>query len=106
MIQYEAMTGFLILLILSILTSGLSCRLPMFRYVGGMAMGFLLAFISIIQVRYTGLLLIPLAYPALVGGTKLQDRGLRQSATALLTLSFCLQHGRSRNLLSRVEPYF
>ena len=84
MIQYEVMTGFLILLILSILTSNLASRSSGILWIGAVMMGCLLAFISIIQMRYTMLLLIPLAYPLLVGRIELRNRELRQSAISLL----------------------
>ncbi len=85
MIQYEVMTGFLILLILSILTSSPASRSSGILWIGAVMMGCLLAFISIIQMRYTVLLLIPLAYPALVARTELRNRKLRQGLIGLLT---------------------
>ena len=85
MIQYEVLTGFLMLLFLSMLMSAQSARSPKISRLYGIGMGFVLAFISLIQMRYVALLLIPLLYSALIQGKGLSIQDLRQNGTILLT---------------------
>jgi hypothetical protein len=104
MIQYEIMTGFLILLFLSLLTSGLSWESSRFWWLNGIAIGFLLAFISLIQMRYLALLIVPLTYTMLVHGKRLPTQDLRRNGIILLTtlvllagwsIAQSLSHGRA-----------
>ena len=85
MIQYEVLTGFLLLMVISLLTSGQPSESRAFWRLKSIAIGILLAFLTLIQVRYVALLVIPLIYPDLVPGTKLSDRRPRRSWLALAT---------------------
>ncbi len=85
MIQYEVMTGFLILLFLSVLTSGLSSASSRLWWLNSIAIGFLLAFISLIQMRYLALLIVPLTYTVLSRGPRFSHPDLRRNGIILLT---------------------
>ena len=84
MMQYEVLTGFLMLLFLTMLTSAESSSSPKISRLSGIGMGFVLAFISLIQMRYVVLLLVPLIY-VLIQRKSLSIRDLRQSGIILLT---------------------
>jgi len=84
MIQYEVLTGFVMLLFLSMLMSAESSSSPKISRLYGIGMGFVLAFITLIQMRYLVLLLIPLIYSLIQRkGPSIQD--LRQNGIILLT---------------------
>jgi 4-amino-4-deoxy-L-arabinose transferase-like glycosyltransferase len=85
MIQYEVLAGFLMLLFLSMLMSAESSSSPKISRLYGIGMGFVLAFISLIQMRYAVLLLIPLLYSALIRRKSLSIQDLRQNGIILLT---------------------
>jgi len=85
MIQYEVLTGFLMLVFLSMLLSAeSSSSSKISRSLHGVAMGLLLTFISLMQMRYLALLLIPLIYSALIQRKFQSIPALRQNGTILL----------------------
>ena len=104
MLQYEVLTGFLMLVFLSMLISAESSTAPKVSRLNGIGMGLVLAFISLIQMRYILLLLVPLIYSTLIQRKSMSVRDLRQNGTALSTSlvllaawSFAqsLDHGRA-----------
>ena len=114
MIQYEVLTGFLMLLFLSMLMSAESSSSPKISRLYGIGMGFVLAFISLIQMRYVVLLLIPLIY-SLIQRKSLSIHDWRQNGIILLTAlvllavwSFAqsLDHGRTVFLMEGSEFRF
>ena len=114
MIQYEVLTGFLMLLFLSMLMSAESSSSPKLSRLYGIGMGFVLAFIALIQMRYVVLLLIPLIY-SLIQRKSLSIHDLRQNGIILLTAlvllavwSFAqsLDHGRTVFLMEGSEFRF
>jgi hypothetical protein len=85
MIQYEVLTGFLILIVISLLTRGQPSESPTFRGLKSIAIGTLLAFITVAQMRYVALLVIPLICAALIWRTELSDRSRQRGRLALVT---------------------
>src|SRR5208282_4102813 len=85
MIQYEVLAGFLMLLFLSMLMSAESATSPKRSRLYGIGMGFVLAFISLIQVRYVAVLLVPLIYSFLIRSRSLSIEDLRQTGIIVLT---------------------
>ena len=85
MIQYEVLTGFLMLVFLSLLMGAESSSSPRAARPYGIGTGLVLAFIALIQMRYVVLLLIPLSYSALVQGKRSSIQDWRQNGLILIT---------------------
>jgi len=79
MIQYEVLTGFLMLLFLSMLVSSESSSSTGISELYGIGIGLVIAVISLIQIRYLVLLLIPLTYTTLIQRNR-SIRNLRENA--------------------------
>lgn len=84
MIQYEVLTGFLILLFLSMLIEVESIGSSKLRLLYNLVAGLVLAFISLIQMRYVALFLVPLIHPVLVKGSKAVLKDFAHSAWIVL----------------------
>lgn len=65
MIQYEVLAGFLMLLFLTMVTAGEFTSRTKTSWRQGIGMGMVLAFLTLIQLRYAVLVLVPLIYAAI-----------------------------------------
>ena len=83
MIQYEVLTGFVMLLSLSILVKVEGSALGRLSWLRDIGAGCLLAFISLIQMRYLALLLIPLLSPLMTHGRAMQLKALRHNGLVI-----------------------
>jgi hypothetical protein len=84
MIQYEVLTGFLMLLFLFFVAT--QKRL----WPSDIAAGALAAFIALIQMRYLALLVIPLLYPMVLQGKKSALKDFRHGSVIVLAALFLL----------------
>ncbi len=104
MIQYEVLTGFLMLLFLSMLMWAQSSSPKMSRLYG-IGMGSVLAFISLIQMRYLALILIPFSY-SLIRRKGLSLGDLRRNGIILLTSIVLLAGWSLAQSLDQGRPVF
>jgi 4-amino-4-deoxy-L-arabinose transferase-like glycosyltransferase len=90
MIQYEVLAGFLMLLFLSMLTAGEFTSQTKTSWRLGIGMGLVLAFLTLIQMRYAVLVLVPLIYAAILHRTRAPKLEFRYFAIMLGTLFLVL----------------
>ena len=85
MIQYEVLTGFLMLSYIALIVRADSAHVGRLTWLHDLGAGCILAFISLIQMRYLALLLIPLLYPVLTYGRSISLKAIRHRALIMVT---------------------